>query len=70
MSLVGGPALGDYGHWINELLKEQVEFVVLTSSLSYFFNQKEHTTHTNTPVLCHVTRIRVYYVNMVLDIYD
>ena len=29
MSLVGGPAFGDYGHWINELLKEQIEFVVL-----------------------------------------
>ena len=66
MSLVGGLALGDYGHWINELLKEQVEFVVPTSSLSYFFNQKQHTTHT--PVLCLVIRIRVYNVNMVLDI--
>ena len=45
MSLVGGPALGDYGHWINELLKEQVEFVVPTSSLSYFStrNSTQHT---------------------------
>ena len=56
MSLVGGPALGDYGHWINELLEEQVELVVPASRLSYFFNQKQHTTHT--PVLCHVTRIK------------